>query len=30
MYLQDVIKSLNDFWSKQGCFMEQPYDMEMG
>jgi glycyl-tRNA synthetase alpha chain len=30
VYLQDVIKSLNDFWSKQGCFMEQPYDMEMG
>ncbi|HCI30065.1 MAG TPA: glycine--tRNA ligase subunit alpha [Fervidobacterium sp.] len=30
MYLQDVIKSLDEFWSKQGCFIEQPYDMEMG
>jgi len=30
VYLQDVIKSLDEFWSKQGCFIEQPYDMEMG
>lgn len=30
MYLQDVIKTLDEFWAKQGCFIEQPYDMEMG
>jgi len=30
VYLQDVIKTLDEFWAKQGCFIEQPYDMEMG
>ncbi|ODN30261.1 glycine--tRNA ligase subunit alpha [Fervidobacterium thailandense] len=30
MYLQDVIKTLDEFWASQGCFIEQPYDMEMG
>lgn len=30
VYLQDVIKVLDEFWANQGCFIEQPYDMEMG
>jgi len=30
LYIQDMIKNLNTFWSQQGCFIEQPYDMEMG
>ncbi len=30
MYLQDVIFKLQEFWSKNGCFIDQPYDMEMG
>ncbi len=30
MYLQDVIFKLQEFWAKQGCFIDQPYDMEMG
>ncbi|HOO32688.1 MAG TPA: glycine--tRNA ligase subunit alpha [Thermotogota bacterium] len=30
MFIQDMIKNLNEFWSKRGCFIEQPYDMEMG
>ncbi len=30
MYLQDLIKTLDDFWAKQGCFIDQPYDLEMG
>lgn len=30
MYLQDVIKTLDEFWASQGCFIEQPYDIEMG
>ncbi|MEN3043509.1 MAG: glycine--tRNA ligase subunit alpha [Fervidobacterium sp.] len=30
MYLQDVIKVLDEFWANHGCFIEQPYDMEMG
>ncbi|ABS60902.1 MULTISPECIES: glycine--tRNA ligase subunit alpha [Fervidobacterium] len=30
MYLQDVIKVLDEFWANYGCFIEQPYDMEMG
>jgi len=28
--LQDVILSLNRFWSKRGCVIHQPYDLEMG
>jgi len=30
VYLQDVIKTLDEFWASQGCFIEQPYDVEMG
>ena len=30
MYLQDVIFKLQQFWSNNGCFIDQPYDMEMG
>jgi glycyl-tRNA synthetase alpha chain len=27
---QDMILALHAFWSKQGCAILQPYDMEMG
>jgi glycyl-tRNA synthetase alpha chain len=27
---QDLILTLQDFWSKQGCVLLQPYDMEVG
>ncbi len=27
---QDVISDLNQFWSKQGCLLQQPYDVEKG
>ncbi|QTA38396.1 glycine--tRNA ligase subunit alpha [Thermosipho ferrireducens] len=30
MYLQDLIKKLDEFWSSKGCFIDLPYDMEMG
>ncbi|MEE9204280.1 MAG: glycine--tRNA ligase subunit alpha [Nitrospirales bacterium] len=30
MTLQDVILSLNRFWSRRGCVIHQPYDLEMG
>ncbi|MBT1247752.1 MULTISPECIES: glycine--tRNA ligase subunit alpha [unclassified Thermosipho (in: thermotogales)] len=30
MYLQDIIKRLDEFWANQGCFIDLPYDMEMG
>jgi glycyl-tRNA synthetase alpha chain len=30
MYFQDLITSLNDFWSKKGCVLLQPYDTEVG
>ncbi len=30
MYLQDVIANLQKFWASKGCFIDQPYDMEMG
>ena len=30
MLFQDVIKTLNEFWSQQGCLLVQPYDMEVG
>lgn len=30
MYFQDIIMALNDFWGKQGCIIQQPYDMEKG
>ena len=29
-YFQDIIFFLNHFWSKQGCIIEQPYDLEVG
>ncbi len=30
MNVQDLIFKLNDFWSKKGAVIDQPYDMEMG
>lgn len=30
MYFQDLILKLHDFWSKKGCIILQPYDMEVG
>ncbi|MEZ0343728.1 MAG: glycine--tRNA ligase subunit alpha [Caldimicrobium sp.] len=30
MYFQEVIAKLNQFWSKQGCVILQPYDVEAG
>ena len=27
---QDIILTLHDYWSKQGCVILQPYDMEVG
>lgn len=27
---QDIILKLHDYWSKQGCVILQPYDMEVG
>lgn len=30
MYLQDLIAKLNEFWSSKGCFIDQPYDLEVG
>jgi glycyl-tRNA synthetase alpha chain len=30
MYFQDLILKLQDFWSKKGCILLQPYDMEVG
>ncbi|MBO8161727.1 MAG: glycine--tRNA ligase subunit alpha [Thermosipho sp. (in: Bacteria)] len=30
MYLQDIIKKLDEFWASKGCFIDLPYDMEMG
>ncbi|NPA49069.1 MAG: glycine--tRNA ligase subunit alpha [Thermodesulfobacteria bacterium] len=30
MYFQDVIATLNRFWSEKGCLIVQPYDMEVG
>ena len=29
-YFQDVIKSLEGFWSDHGCYIGQPYDIEKG
>jgi glycyl-tRNA synthetase alpha chain len=28
--LQDLILKLSQFWAKQGCVLQQPYDVEMG
>lgn len=30
MYFQDIISNLSHFWAKQGCVIQQPYDMEKG
>ncbi len=30
MFFQDIISSLNDFWSNRGCLLLQPYDLEKG
>jgi len=30
MHFQDIILSLNDFWSSKGCLLLQPYDLEKG
>ncbi len=30
MHFQDIIRSLNDFWSAKGCLLLQPYDTEKG
>ncbi len=30
MYLQDIIQTLNRYWAKVGCMIDQPYDLEVG
>ncbi len=30
MYFQDIISTLNNFWSEKGCLLLQPYDLEKG
>lgn len=30
MHFQDVILTLQNFWARQGCVIEQPYDVEKG
>ncbi len=30
MNFQDLIQSLMDFWGRQGCVLQQPYDVEVG
>ncbi|MGI6217374.1 MAG: glycine--tRNA ligase subunit alpha [Coriobacteriales bacterium] len=30
MTFQEIILTLQDYWSKQGCIILQPYDMEVG
>jgi glycyl-tRNA synthetase alpha chain len=30
IYFQDIIIALQKFWSKQGCIIQQPYDIEKG
>ncbi|MFN2269085.1 MAG: glycine--tRNA ligase subunit alpha [Desulfonatronovibrio sp.] len=30
MLFQDVILNLQKFWTKQGCVLQQPYDIEVG
>ncbi len=30
MYLQDIILTLQQFWSSKGCILLQPYDIEVG
>jgi len=28
--LQQLIQTLNQYWSEQGCVIQQPYDLEKG
>lgn len=30
MTFQEIIRTLEDFWARQGCVIEQPYDVEVG
>ncbi len=30
MNLQEIILKLQDFWNRQGCIIQQPYDVEVG
>ncbi|MBC7347798.1 MAG: glycine--tRNA ligase subunit alpha, partial [Clostridia bacterium] len=30
MYFQELITALTDYWRKQGCVIQQPYDLEKG
>ena len=30
MNFQDMISALNEYWTKQGCVLVQPYDVEKG
>jgi glycyl-tRNA synthetase alpha chain len=30
MYFQDIILSLQSYWSSKGCALQQPYDIEVG
>jgi glycyl-tRNA synthetase alpha chain len=30
MYFQEIILSLQRFWSRRGCVLQQPYDIEVG
>jgi len=30
MHFQDIIKKLNEYWTRQGCAILQPYDIEVG
>ena len=30
MTFQEIILTLQEFWSKQGCILAQPYDVEKG
>ena len=30
MYFQDVVFKLKEFWAKQGCIIQEPFDVEVG
>ncbi|MBC7345305.1 MAG: glycine--tRNA ligase subunit alpha, partial [Clostridia bacterium] len=30
MNFQELIMALSDFWGRQGCVVQQPYDLEKG
>ena len=30
MYFQEIILELSRFWTRRGCLLQQPYDMEVG